>query len=90
MYKRAIAAVLLLSGSLASAFSVNVIVPYEDDTQKPEKKEQLTGEQKRQKALFQERLKQRDAERLEAQKAQEELIRQREAQKRHEKMERGQ
>jgi hypothetical protein len=90
MYKRTIAAVLLLTGCLASAFSVNVIVPYEDDTEKPEKKKQLTGEQKRQEALFRERLKQRDAARLKAQKAQEELVRQREAQKRQEQMERGQ
>ncbi|MEJ2467594.1 MAG: hypothetical protein P8Y65_06945 [Campylobacterales bacterium] len=88
MFKRAIAALLLLWAALASAFSINVIVPYEDDTEKPEKKEQLTGEQKRQKALFEERLKRRDAERLEAKKAQEELIRQREVQKRQEKTER--
>jgi hypothetical protein len=75
MKKRLIASLFMLSGSLASAFSVGVIVPYEDDTEKPLEEQQLTGEQKKKEALFRERLKQRDAKRLETKKAQEKFER---------------
>ncbi|WP_345987051.1 hypothetical protein WCX18_07735 [Sulfurimonas sp. HSL1-2] len=73
MKKSVFAAVFLLYGSLAFAISVGVIVPYEEDEPAPEK--ELTAEQKKQEAVFKERLRQRDAERQRAKEAQEKFKR---------------
>ncbi|MHC3994758.1 hypothetical protein ACXWTF_07995 [Thiomicrolovo sp. ZZH C-3] len=74
MKKSVFAAAFLLYGSLAFAVSVGVIVPYEEE-EKPAPKQELTAEQKKQEAVFKERLRQRDAERERAKEAQEKFKR---------------
>ncbi|UFS61572.1 hypothetical protein LOH54_07835 [Sulfurimonas sp. HSL-3221] len=74
MKKSIFAAAFLLYGSMASAVSVGVIVPYEEE-EKPAPKKELTAEQKKQEAVFKERLRQRDAERERAKEAQEKFKR---------------
>ncbi|WP_345969235.1 hypothetical protein WCX72_07645 [Sulfurimonas sp. HSL1-6] len=74
MKKSVFAVAFLLYGSLAFAVSVGVIVPYEEE-EKPAPKKELTAEQKKQEAVFKERLRQRDAERERAKEAQEKFRR---------------
>ncbi|WP_345971947.1 hypothetical protein [Sulfurimonas diazotrophicus] len=73
MKKSVFAAAFLLYGSLAFAVSIGVIVPYEEE--KPVPKKELTAEQKKQEAVFKERIRQRDAERERAKEAQEKFRR---------------
>ena len=75
MEKRWIMAALLLASQAAFAISVNVIVPYEE-SEKPAPKKPMTDAQKQQEAIFQERIRQRDAQRQEAQKAHDEFVKQ--------------
>ena len=74
MAKRLAAALLFLAGSLVSA-GVSVIVPYEDEAEKPAVKKELSPEEQKQEAAFRERIRQRDAARLEQQKAHDAFVR---------------
>ena len=74
MNKSMFAGICLLMGSLASGLSISVIVPYEEE-ETPAPKKELSAEQKKQEADFQERLRQRDAEREKAKEAQEKFRR---------------
>lgn len=82
MIKKWIATAFLLGGSTAFAVGVSVIVPYEDDTEKPAQEKTLTEAQQKQEALFRERIKQRDEMRRKKQKEQEMFYR--EQRQRHE------